>query len=120
MKLFFYALFLLSAAMSTYIEAHEGHHHGPVSMKAAAELALQAAQEYTQESPPFGLTELDDSWKNLPDSAAQIIENGHGFYVVSVENPKASEILYVRILLDGTIDNARLGSGNFQGNFSAP
>jgi hypothetical protein len=109
-------LFLtLCAVLLTYSSfsfAHEGHEHIPVSMKKAVELALATAAQYSRETPPFKIPQLDDSWRALPNSAAKIHENGRGYYVVSVENSDAAKTLYLRILLDGTIENA-----NFSGEF---
>jgi len=62
--------------------------------------------------PTLGLPQLDQSWRNLPASAAQIYENGRGYYLVSVANPAQAKILYVRILLDG-----RVVAANFSGDF---
>lgn len=92
--------------------AHEGHNHMPVSMKKASELALAAAAEFTRTKPSFADKPLTESWRDLPQSASTIYENGRGFYMVRVENEKAGKSLYVRVLLDGTID-----STNFSGNF---
>lgn len=101
-------------ALSPALHAHEGHDHAPVSMKKAVEIALASARDYTLKQPPFGLKKLDGSWRDLPESAAQIHENGRGYYVVSLANPQQNETLYVRILLDGRVDGA-----NFSGDFSA-
>jgi len=95
-------------------QAHEGHEHMPVSMKKAVEIALATTQSYTLKTPPFGLPQLDNSWRDLPTSAAQIYENGRGYYLVSVENPTQLKTLYLRILLDGSIDGV-----NFSGDFAS-
>jgi hypothetical protein len=92
--------------------AHEGHDHAPVTMKKAVEIALATTQDYTRKVPPFGLPQLDQSWHNLPASAARIYENGRGYYWVSVENAAQAKTLYVRILLDGRVDAATF-SGDF-------
>lgn len=92
-------------------QAHEGHEHGPVSMKKAAEIALATARDASLKAQPaLDLPQLDKSWRNLPESAAQIVENGRGFYWVKVENPAQAKVLYVRIMLDGRVDAA-----NFSG-----
>ncbi len=100
--------------MLSLAQAHEGHDHGPVTMKKAVEIALATTQDYTRKVPPFGLPQLDQSWHNLPANAARIHENGRGYYLVSVENAAQAKTLYVRILLDGRIDAA-----NFSGNFAS-
>ncbi len=92
--------------------AHEGHEHMPVSMKKAVEIAWTTTHSYTVQAPPFGLPQLDQSWRELPRGAAQIYENGRGYYLVSVENPAQAKTLYLRILLDGSVDAA-----NFSGVF---
>lgn len=92
-------------------QAHEGHEHGPVSMKKATEIALATARDASQKAlPALDLPQLDKSWRNLPESAAQIVENGRGFYWVKIENPAQAKALYVRIMLDGRVDIA-----NFSG-----
>ena len=96
-------------------QAHEGHEHMPVSMKKAVEIALATTQDYTLNTPPFGIAQLDKSWRELPVSAAQIYENGRGYYLVSVENSLQAKTLYLRILLDGSVDAA-----NFSGTFVSP
>jgi hypothetical protein len=95
-------------------QAHEGHEHMPVSMKKAEEIALATTQGYTLNAPPFGLPQLDKSWRELPASAAQIYENGRGYYLVSIANPAQAKTLYLRILLDGSVDAA-----NFSGAFAS-
>ena len=92
-------------------QAHEGHEHGPVCMKKATEIALATARDASQKAlPALDLPQLDKSWRNLPESAAQIVENGRGFYWVKIENPAQAKALYVRIMLDGRVDIA-----NFSG-----
>lgn len=108
------SLCVMLLSFVTWVHAHEGHHHMPVTMKKAVEIALATSVDYTRKAPPFGLPQLDDSWHNLPATAAQIHENGRGYYVVSVANPAQAKTLYVRILLDGTVEGA-----NFSGEFSA-
>lgn len=96
-----------------FAQAHEGHEHGPVTMKRAVEIALATAHDASLNAVPLlGLPQLDQSWRNLPASAAQIYENGRGYYLVSVANPAQAKTLYVRILLDGRVDAA-----NFSGDF---
>lgn len=97
-----------------WAQAHEGHEHMPVSMKKAVEIALATTQSYTVKSPPFGIPQLDSSWRELPENAAQIYENGRGYYVVSVANPAQAKTLFLRILLDGNVDAA-----NFSGDFGS-
>ncbi|HSC66457.1 MAG TPA: DUF6488 family protein [Cellvibrio sp.] len=101
-------------ALALVAQAHEGHDHAPVSMKKATDIALASARDYTLKQPPFGLKKLDGSWRDLPESAAQIHENGRGFYIVSLANPQQNQTLYVRILLDG-----RVAGANFSGAFSS-
>ncbi len=97
--------------MVSVVQAHEGHEHGPVSMKKATEIALATARDASiKAQPALDLPQLDKSWRNLPESAAQIVENGRGFYWVKVENPAQAQTLYVRIMLDGRVDAA-----NFSG-----
>ncbi len=94
-------------------QAHEGHEHAPVTMKKAVEIALATARDASiNAQPALGLAQLDQSWRNLPAGAAQIYENGRGYYLVSVANPSQAKTLYVRILLDGRVDSA-----NFSGDF---
>lgn len=94
-------------------QAHEGHEHAPVTMKKAVEIALATARDASLSAHPgLGLLQLDQSWRNLPASSAQIYENGRGYYLVSVANPAQAKTLYVRILLDGRVDAA-----NFSGDF---
>ncbi|HEY0894142.1 MAG TPA: DUF6488 family protein [Cellvibrio sp.] len=94
-------------------QAHEGHEHAPVTMKKAVEIALATARDASiNAQPAFGLAQLDQSWRNLPAGAAQIYENGRGYYLVSVANPSQAKTLYVRILLDGRVEAA-----NFSGDF---
>lgn len=104
---------VLMLLMPLIAHAHEGHDHAPVTMKKAVELALATAHDASLHAQPaLSLPELDQSWRNLPTSAAQIYENGRGYYLVRVANPAQAKILYVRILLDGRVDAA-----NFSGNF---
>lgn len=94
-------------------QAHEGHEHAPVTMKKAVEIALATARDASLSAQPgLELLQLDQSWRNLPASSAQIYENGRGYYLVSVANPAQAKTLYVRILLDGRVDAA-----NFSGDF---
>lgn len=98
------------------VQAHEGHDHGPVSMKKAVAIALVSARDFSLNAQPqLGLPQLEQSWGNLPDVAAQIVENGRGYYLVKVDNPMQAKTLYVRILLDGRVDAA-----NFSGDFNSP
>ncbi|HSX84267.1 MAG TPA: DUF6488 family protein [Cellvibrio sp.] len=99
---------------SPWVQAHEGHDHMPVNMKKAVEIAIATTRAYTLAPPPFDFPQLDQSWRELPESAAQIHENGRGYYVVRVENPVQAKILYLRILLDGNIDGA-----NFSGDVAS-
>lgn len=93
------------------VQAHEGHEHGPVTMKKATEIALTTARDASLKAQPaLDLPQLDKSWRNLPESAAQIVENGRGFYWVKIENPAQAKTLYVRIMLNGRVDIA-----NFSG-----
>lgn len=101
-------LLILSIAL-----AHEGHEHAPVTMKKAIEMALVIARDASLSAQPaLGLPQLDQSWRSLPASAAQIYENGRGYYLVSVANPAQAKKLYVRIMLDG-----RVVAANFSGDF---
>jgi hypothetical protein len=102
---------VMGLLMSVVVAAHEGHDHAPVSMKKAVEIALATTNDYSVSPPPFGLQKLDESWRNLPESAARIHENGRGYYVVSVTNPNG-KVLYVLISLDATVSGA-----NFSGQF---
>lgn len=93
------------------VHAHEGHEHSPVSMKKAVEIALGTVRAAALEpQPKLDLPQLDASWQVLPEGAAQIVENGRGYYWVKVDNPAQAKSLYVRILLDGQVDAA-----NFSG-----
>jgi len=99
--------------MLSIAQAHEGHDHAPVTMKKAVEIALATARDASfNAQPSLGLPQLDQSWGSLPASAAQIYENVHGYYLVSVVNSEQAKTLYVRILLDGRVEAA-----NFSGNF---
>lgn len=102
---------LLLTSLSTL--AHEGHDHMPVTMKKAVEIALVTAADYTVKAPAFSAHVLDKSWAKLSQATARIHENKHGYYVVALANPQQHETLYMRILLDGTVDDANL-SGNFK------
>ena len=102
---------IIAVLMFFPVQAHEVHEHGPVSMKKATEIALATARDASQKAlPALDLPQLDKSWRNLPESAAQIVENGRGFYWVKIENPAQAKGLYVRIMLDGRVDIA-----NFSG-----
>ena len=104
---------VLVLLMASIAQAHEGHEHAPVTMKKAVEIALVIARDASLNAQPtLGLPQLDQSWRNLPASAAQIYENGRGYYLVRVANPAQAKILYVRILLDG-----RVVAANFSGDF---
>lgn len=99
--------------MMPFAHAHEGHEHGPVTMKRAVDIALATARDASLNAEPLlGLPQLDQSWRDLPASAVQIYENGRGYYLVSISNPAQAKTLYVRILLDGRVDAA-----NFSGDF---
>lgn len=96
------------------VQAHEGHEHGPVTMKKATEIALAVARDGSAKAQPaLDLGQLDKTWGKLPAEAAKIIENGRGYYVVKVDNSAQSKTLYVRVLLDGRVDAA-----NFSGEFA--
>lgn len=98
---------LLMLLMLSITHAHEGHEHAPVTMKKAIEIALATARDASfSAQPALGLPQLDQSWRSLPASAAQIYENGRGYYVVSIENIAQAKTLYVRIMLDGRVDAA--------------
>lgn len=96
-------------------EGHEGHDHSqiPINMKTATELALKTTQDYTKSPSGFNIGQLPPSWENLPLSATSIYENKLGYYVVAVENIADKKTLYLRILLNGTVEGA-----NFTGKFS--
>lgn len=83
--------------------AHEGHDHGPVSIKSALEIALKTAREYTQSPSPFMGERLAPGWAQLGSADARIHENGRGFYWVVLHNPQERRDLYIKILLDGEI-----------------
>lgn len=105
------AMFVL--LMMPFAQAHEGHEHGPVTMKRAVDIALATARDASLHPEPLlELPQLDQSWRDLPANAAQIYENGRGYYLVSIANPAQAKTLYVRILLDGRVDAA-----NFSGDF---
>lgn len=108
-QLIYASLFLLAAPV---LLAHEGHDHAPVNMKKAVEIALATTHDYTLKPPPFGLQTLDKSWRNLPQTAANIHKNDHGYYVVGITNPQQDKTLYVRISLDASVTGA-----NYSGNF---
>lgn len=112
LKTFGVALCALLWSLSS--TAHEWHDHAPVSMKSAIEIGLKTAAQYTQASasPPVG--KLTESWAALEKSDASIHENGRGYYVVALNNKNENKTLYVKILLDGEIENA-----NFTGEFPA-
>ncbi|MDR7088129.1 DUF6488 family protein [Cellvibrio fibrivorans] len=104
---------VLMVLVAPVTQAHEGHEHAPVTMKKAVEIALATARDASINSQPgLGLAQLDQSWRNLPTSAAHIYENGRGYYLVSVANSSQAKTLYVRILLDGRVEAA-----NFSGDF---
>lgn len=106
------ALVLLGLSIA---RAHEGHDHMSVTMKKAVEIALATAHDTSfAAQPDLGLPQLEQSWRSLPASAAQIVENGQGYYLVKVENPAQTKILYLRVLLDGRVD-----AGNFSGDFTS-
>lgn len=97
-------LFFLSIAA-----AHEGHDHMPVTMKKAVEIALATARDASfAAQPALGLPQLEQSWRDLPVGAAQIVENGRGYYLVRVENPSQTKILHLKILLDGRVEAANV------------
>jgi uncharacterized membrane-anchored protein len=107
------SIVVIALLMLSIAQAHEGHDHAPVTMKKAVEIALATARDASLNAQPLlGLPQLDQSWRNLPASAAQIYENGRGYYLVRVANPVQTKTLYVRILLDGRVDAA-----NFFGDF---
>ncbi|MET0355768.1 MAG: DUF6488 family protein [Cellvibrio sp.] len=121
-KIFHVLQITIIFAVSGWAYAHEGHTHLPlpVTMKKAVEIALETARTGTEETQPaLGLQRLDASWRALPVEAAQIHENGRGYYVVSVKNAGQGKTLYVRILLDGQVDAANF-SGKFDKEAPAP
>ncbi|WP_323814111.1 DUF6488 family protein [Cellvibrio sp. NN19] len=98
-------------SLPVQVSAHEGHEHQPVSMKKAVGIALSTAHAASLKPlPALALPQLDASWRELPEAAAQIVENGRGYYWVKVDNAAQAKSLYVRILLDGQVDAA-----NFSG-----
>lgn len=93
--------------------AHEGHNHGgPVSMKRAQELGLEAAASFAIKDPGFGFGSLAKSWQSLTAENSQIHTNGRGYYIVAVSNPQEKRTLFVLLSLMGKIENA-----NFSGEF---
>lgn len=101
----------MTLSLMTLVQAHEGHEHGPVSMKKAVEIALTTARDASHKPlPALALPQLEGSWEELPETAAQIVENGRGYYWVRVDNPAQEKTLYLRVLLDGRVDAA-----NFSG-----
>ncbi len=94
---------------------HEGHDHGPVTMKSAIEISLKTIKSYTKAPSPFTVGQLPPSWAQLRDSDARIHENGRGYYVVALNNSREAKTIYLKILLDGAIADA-----NYSGNFSGP
>lgn len=101
----------MSVFLSFWVQAHEGHEHAPVSMKRAVEIALATASDASRQPlPALALPQLEKSWEELPETAAQIVENGRGYYWVKVDNAAQAQSLFVRIQLDGRVDAA-----NFSG-----
>ncbi|WP_039915216.1 DUF6488 family protein [Cellvibrio mixtus] len=100
------------------VYGHEGHEHGPVSIKSALEISIKTAGRYAGKLSPYEAGKLANSWANLSRDDAKIHENKLGYYVVSLNNPQENKILYIKILLDGSIAGANY-SGNFQA-VSAP
>ncbi len=100
------------------VYGHEGHDHGPVSIKSALEIGIKTAKRYAGKISPYEAGKLSASWANLSGDDAKIHENKLGYYVVSLNNQRENKILYVKILLDGSIAGA-----NYSGDFpvvSAP
>ncbi len=98
---------LLALLFLSMANAHQGHDHMPVTMKKAVEIALAAARDASfAAQPALGLPQLEQSWRDLPVGAAQIVENGRGYYLVRVENPSQTKVLQLKILLDGRVETA--------------
>mgnify|MGYP001554369053 CR=1 FL=1 len=99
-------LFGLSSLLALVSYGHEGHEHGPVSIKAALEIGLQTVKNYSARPSPFEVGQLPASWATLTESDAKIHENKLGYYIVRVNNPQEKQTVYLKVLLDGTVNGA--------------
>lgn len=106
-------LWLVGVLLIQVAWAHEGHDHGPVSMKSAIEISLKAVRQYSSSQAPFSLGQLPPSWAQLDEGSASIHENGRGYYVVALNNAQEAKTLYLKVLLDGTV-----ASANYSGLFT--
>lgn len=98
-------------ALASY--GHEGHEHGPVSIKSALEIGLKTVKNYSAKPSPFEVGQLPASWAMLAESDAKIHENKLGYYIVRVDNPQEKQTVYLKVLLDGTVNGA-----NYTGVFA--
>ncbi|PUA28536.1 MAG: hypothetical protein B0W54_19055 [Cellvibrio sp. 79] len=106
-------VFGISCLLALASYGHEGHEHGPVSIKAALEIGLKAVKNYSIKPSPFVVGQLPASWASLTEDDAKIHENKIGYYIVRVENMQEKQTVYLKILLDGTIKDA-----NYTGIFT--
>lgn len=108
-----FLLFCIHCCWSLVALGHEGHDHGPVSIKSALEISLKAAREYSAGASPFDIGLLPGSWARLSKNNATIHANQLGYYIVALNNPHEGKVAYFKIRLDGTITGA-----NFTGLFT--
>ncbi len=106
-------LFSLHWCWSLIAHGHDGHVHGPVSIKSALEISVQAAKEYSVQASPFGFGLLPVSWGRLTKENATIHANKLGYYIVALDNPREGKVVYFKIQLDGIVAGA-----NFTGVFT--
>lgn len=106
-------MFGLSSLLALASYGHEGHEHGPVSIKAALEIGLKTVKNYSAKPSPFEVGQLPASWATLTENDAKIYENKLGYYIVRVDNPQEKQAVYLKVLLDGTVNGA-----NYTGVFA--
>jgi len=107
------AMFAFASLLAGASYGHEGHEHGPVSIKSALDISLKTLKDYSVKPSPFEVGQLPASWATLTEDDAKIHENKLGYYIVRVDNPQENQTIYVKVLLDGTVNGA-----NYTGVFA--
>lgn len=103
------ALLLMFQAQSAM--AH-GDGHGPINSEMATSIALDAAQQFSDNDPGLGFGKLSPGWKTLTKASTKIETKGDGYYIVSVTNQGEGKTLYVLMSATGSVYDA-----NFTGEF---
>jgi len=112
MKYFVQIALLWMSFCSASVFAHGNHSHHSIDAKGAMDIGSKVANHLSVRDAGLGFGKLPKTWASLTADSFAIHKQGPGYFVVAVNNPTESKVMYVFMSAGGNVYDV-----NFTGEF---